>query len=130
MTPYQEQAVLIMHFELGMHVGTIADEFTRPCDLFGRLYDPIYIDQGAIEYVINCEKLKPQKKPNIEVKIVSRVPNMIREGVKTRTSLIFAMLDEGLCTRPEQAGEYLDLLEKMGKIHVDISRANAYIVFG
>lgn len=58
MTSYQEEAILVMHFELGKGVGEIADEFCTPCELFGRHYDPIFIHPREIAQVIDLEKIR------------------------------------------------------------------------
>ena len=55
MTSYQEEAVLVMHFDLRMGVEDIADDFAKPCELFGEGYLPIYIRPREISHVIGKE---------------------------------------------------------------------------
>lgn len=55
MTSYQEEAILVMHFDLRMGVEDIADDFAAPCELFGIGYLPVYVRTKEISHVIGKE---------------------------------------------------------------------------
>ncbi len=55
MTSYQEEAILVMHFDLRMGIEDIADDFATPCELFGQTYLPVYIRTREISHVIGKE---------------------------------------------------------------------------